>query len=456
MSRSTSRAQPRQPDRPRNHHVRPLYWKGSAPWLRWSPSAQRESVDRWMSVPRGTRLPRRDVPRGTSGYKLNVDFFEALLEDELARLTRADQRRSCPEASGASPGFTSSCETSPPYPSAATTTSVLRITLRWLPPRRRPPRGMASVGPLRAWSRAICQRKGPRGPHWRPFSAVQPRWSFRAATKRTLGVLTALAGPTDLVVSRRPQSRQHHRRVPPVGRAGRGLPTPRRAGGAASAGRRKHLPQTAPRDGVAVQHGWRSRAPLAALAEAAREPARSWSLTRPMPLGCSDPTGADSAPPRVWFPTFSSQPWGRRSARRAGSWQGVSALRDHLVNRARTFIYTTALRRRSLRPPPQALHIVEGAEGAARRRALAQRCALLAESLLARNLIAHPPDGAIVPVVLGSDSRALAVSAALSARGFFVPAMRPPTVPAGSARLRITLSSGRDRGRRNPPRGHPG
>ena len=46
-----------------------------------------------------------------------------------------------------------------------------------------------------------------------------------------------------------------------------------------------------------------------------------------------------------------------------------------------------------------------------------------------------------VPIVLGSEARALAAADDLRARGFFVPAIRPPTVPAGSSRLRVTLSA---------------
>jgi 8-amino-7-oxononanoate synthase len=47
----------------------------------------------------------------------------------------------------------------------------------------------------------------------------------------------------------------------------------------------------------------------------------------------------------------------------------------------------------------------------------------------------------IQPVVLGSEAAALAASEALRAQGLWVPAIRPPTVPAGSARLRITFSA---------------
>ena len=52
-----------------------------------------------------------------------------------------------------------------------------------------------------------------------------------------------------------------------------------------------------------------------------------------------------------------------------------------------------------------------------------------------------PSDTAIQPLVIGSNADALAVMAALDAQGIWVPAIRPPTVPAGTARLRISLSA---------------
>ena len=50
-------------------------------------------------------------------------------------------------------------------------------------------------------------------------------------------------------------------------------------------------------------------------------------------------------------------------------------------------------------------------------------------------------DTAIQPLIVGDNAAALALSAALEAQGLWVPAIRPPTVPVGTARLRITLSA---------------
>ena len=64
-------------------------------------------------------------------------------------------------------------------------------------------------------------------------------------------------------------------------------------------------------------------------------------------------------------------------------------------------------------------------------------------ALLAATDVEVPPEsfGPIVPVLLGDNERALRVSAHLSARGILTQAIRPPTVPPGSARLRVTLNA---------------
>src|SRR5262249_14732989 len=77
------------------------------------------------------------------------------------------------------------------------------------------------------------------------------------------------------------------------------------------------------------------------------------------------------------------------------------------------------------------LRILRSAEGEALEARLRANVARLAPG--------HPSP--IVPIVLGDEARALAASAALLARGFLVPAIRPPTVPPGTSRLRVALSA---------------
>jgi 8-amino-7-oxononanoate synthase len=103
---------------------------------------------------------------------------------------------------------------------------------------------------------------------------------------------------------------------------------------------------------------------------------------------------------------------------------------DLLVNRARSFIYSTA-------PPPALAHaasvslaLIRSQSGTALRGKLAENIALLGNS-----------PTAIIPRIVGSNEAALAASAALAGEGFMVPAIRFPTVPRGTARLRVSLSA---------------
>ena len=102
-----------------------------------------------------------------------------------------------------------------------------------------------------------------------------------------------------------------------------------------------------------------------------------------------------------------------------------------IVNRARPFIYTTA-------PPPaiahaasKALELIRSPEGTKLRETLFKNISLIR--------VNHP--SAIIPIILGENSTALSKSTALADKGFLAPAIRYPTVPRGSARLRITISA---------------
>lgn len=110
---------------------------------------------------------------------------------------------------------------------------------------------------------------------------------------------------------------------------------------------------------------------------------------------------------------------------------------EWLLQTARSYIYTTAL------PPPiaaaaRAALAVTAAEPWRRERVL-ELVAHLRRGAAQLGLPLLPSITPIQPVVLGSSARALAVSEQLFAAGFWVAAIRPPTVPRGSARLRLTL-----------------
>jgi 7-keto-8-aminopelargonate synthetase-like enzyme len=112
---------------------------------------------------------------------------------------------------------------------------------------------------------------------------------------------------------------------------------------------------------------------------------------------------------------------------------------DCLVNRARSFIYTTAPAPAPMGAALAALQIVE--REPERRRRLAERARFLREALVAAGFDTGPSRSHVVPVILGENRTVLAAAAFLLDRGCFVPAVRHPTVPRGTARLRISVCS---------------
>lgn len=118
---------------------------------------------------------------------------------------------------------------------------------------------------------------------------------------------------------------------------------------------------------------------------------------------------------------------------------GDAELIEHLLQSARPYIYTTAL------PPAQAAASLAAVRVARRdawrREALAASIARFRHGAQREGLSVLPSNTPIQPMVCGSESRTLAMAGALETRGFWVGAIRPPTVAAGSARLRITLSA---------------
>ncbi|MBY0277028.1 8-amino-7-oxononanoate synthase [Candidatus Binatia bacterium] len=115
---------------------------------------------------------------------------------------------------------------------------------------------------------------------------------------------------------------------------------------------------------------------------------------------------------------------------------GSRALIELLVNRARAYVYSTAL------PPP----VIAAAEAAvaivradpARREALWGNARRLHQGLERAGIAMQPFASPIVPLVVGEAADALSVAESALARGVLAPAIRPPTVPQGTARLRLT------------------
>ena len=116
---------------------------------------------------------------------------------------------------------------------------------------------------------------------------------------------------------------------------------------------------------------------------------------------------------------------------------------DYLVNKARPYIYSTS-------PPPAvaaascaALRVAEGAEGERRRENLANLCARFRAGLRYIGVrVSEPPPEAeipIFPIIIGDTEKTLALAEYLMEAGVYLLAIRPPTVPEGTSRLRATL-----------------
>lgn len=125
-----------------------------------------------------------------------------------------------------------------------------------------------------------------------------------------------------------------------------------------------------------------------------------------------------------------------------GAFVGCSAVvGTWLENRARSYVYSTGL-------APALLGAVEGAlpliQAGGLQAQLWERIEAMASALRAEGWWSGPGRSAVFPIVIGAPASALAVSAALAAEGFFVQAIRPPTVPVGTSRLRVTVSASYD------------
>ena len=112
-------------------------------------------------------------------------------------------------------------------------------------------------------------------------------------------------------------------------------------------------------------------------------------------------------------------------------------MRDYMVNRSRSFIYSTA-------PSPLIAAAVRAAlkiaAGASQERTQLMGLVRHAGTLMQAHLGMAPTGSQIQPILIGADAHAVAIAAALQAKGYDIRAIRPPTVPEGTARLRLSVT----------------
>jgi 8-amino-7-oxononanoate synthase len=114
---------------------------------------------------------------------------------------------------------------------------------------------------------------------------------------------------------------------------------------------------------------------------------------------------------------------------------------EWLIQKGRPYIYSTAT------PPALAhtlltsLELIESDEGTRRRKQLSQLIEIWRNEMTFSSWEKTASSTPIQPVILGSNANALAAAKLLDEAGYWIPAIRPPTVPVGSSRLRITFSA---------------
>lgn len=156
-----------------------------------------------------------------------------------------------------------------------------------------------------------------------------------------------------------------------------------------------------------------------------------WMLDEAHALGVCGPSGAGRARAEGVVPDVLVGTLGKSVGAGGAFVAGAPVLREWLINRARSFVFSTAV--------PAAQVRVTHAQVKAAMAADELRARLMFHvKRLREGLVLSEGPGAIVPLLVGSNEAALQRSRALLERGLLVGAIRPPTVPAGTARLRIT------------------
>lgn len=114
---------------------------------------------------------------------------------------------------------------------------------------------------------------------------------------------------------------------------------------------------------------------------------------------------------------------------------------EWLIQKGRPYIYSTATPPAIAHTLLTSLDLIEGDEGARRRKQLNQLIEIWRDEMTFSSWEKTASSTPIQPVILGSNANALAAAKLLDEAGYWIPAIRPPTVPVGSSRLRITFSA---------------
>lgn len=271
------------------------------------------------------------------------------------------------------------------------------------------------------------------------FCGTEAALLFPTGYQTNLGVITALVGPGDLVLS----DHFNHASIIDACRLSGARPAFYHHLDLASAEKRLKALGRQSRRRILVTESLFGMdghfAPLSSLAALAKEYDAALVVDEAHALGIYGPSGRGLCPQEGVVPDVLIGTLGKAFGASGGFVAGSTLLRDYLVNNSRTFIFTTAL------PPPiaaaalAALAIIESPQGQILRETLARNISAFTAALPTPQ---RPhPSSAIFPIILGPDTAALRASEHLRERGFFVQAIRPPTIPEGTSRLRITLSA---------------
>ncbi len=191
-------------------------------------------------------------------------------------------------------------------------------------------------------------------------------------------------------------------------------------------------------DGMFSMDG--GRAPLADLAELARRYDAWTYVDDAHALGTSGPDGRGTAAEQGADVDVLVGTLGKAFGAAGAFVLGSVTLCEYLLNRARSFVFSTAPL------PAQAAAAREGVRVARveheRRVRLGANARAIRAALAAREVrCLGEPDSHVIPILVGDAERTTRIGAALGERGFLVGAVRPPTVPPGTSRLRVTASA---------------